>query len=296
MTRVKKFSKITLLLLGFIREGIPIHHTNPKYDSMTKRLGKSKQALNYHIQRLNKLGLIERKQSYPYAIYEITSLGERVKENLIHSHPSKTLWKCHSLIVGFEVNYFGTFKFIETKKKKIAQMKNWRYSREEKGNFIIHIQDSGLMKIYCPEKYSTNPDEAFGKMYAEAQNIAQKYCDRYQMELNPLKIIRKGHKSLINSQKLGKLIGNVNLGEVWVDESDGTEELEERQDEYSIESLLDLPKRMEIVEKAIDRQTEAIQRQAEVDEKLSRNIEMHFEVLTGIKEAIELLTKKLEKE
>jgi len=289
----ERVKKLTLLLLDYISEGLPIHHTNPKYDSITKRLGKTKQALNYHIQKLKKLGLIERKQSYPFAIYKVTSLGERVKDNIIHSDGVKTLWKCHSLIVGFEVHSFGTFRFINTSKRKIIQMKNWNYAMEKKGDFNIHIQDTGLLKIYCPEKYSRKPEEAFGKMYAEAQSIVQRYCDRYKMEIKQLKIIRKGHKALVNSQKIAELMGNINLGKMWVDASDGTDELEERQDEHDIEDLLDIPKRMDDVEKAIDRQTEAINRQAEVDDRLSRNIEFHFEVLKEIKEAIGLLTEKI---
>jgi len=288
-----RVKKLTLLLLTYISDGVPFHHTNPKYDSITKRLGKSKQALNYHIRKLEKLNFIEKKQSYPFAIYEVTSLGERVKENLVHSEGLKNLWKCHSLIVGFDVQSFGTFRFINTTKRKIIPMNNWNYAMEEKGKFKVHIQDSGLMKIYCPEKYTKKPDEAFGKMYAEAQSIAQRYCDRYRMELKQLKIIRKGHKTLIGSRKLAKLMGRVNLGEMWVDASDGTDELEERQDEYSIESLLELPDRMDVVERAIDKQTEAINRQSEVDERLSRNIELHLEVLKGIKEAIKNLSEKI---
>ncbi|MHA1420429.1 MAG: hypothetical protein ACTSPO_16050, partial [Candidatus Heimdallarchaeaceae archaeon] len=242
----------------------------------------------YHIQKLKKLGLIEREQSYPFAIYKVTSLGERVKESIIHSDGLKNLWKCHSLIVGFEVQSFGTFRFINTNKRKIIQMKNWIYAMEDKGSFKIHIQDSGLLKIYCPEKYSTKPDEAFGKMYAESQSIAQRYCDRYKMELKQLKIIRKGHKALIGSKKVAKLLGKVNLdNKLWVDASDGTDELEEMQDEYSIEDILKIPKRMDGVEKAIIEQSK-------VNRELSRNIRLHLSIMRKMEKSQDIQNNRLE--
>lgn len=49
---------------------------------VAKKLGKSKQALNYHIRKFVKLGVIRRIQSYPYSIYELTSLGDSVKKSL----------------------------------------------------------------------------------------------------------------------------------------------------------------------------------------------------------------------
>jgi len=286
--RVKNLSKFNLLLLQYISDGISLHHTNSKYDSITKRLGKSKQSLNYHIQKLKKLGLIERKQSYPFAIYNITSLGKRVKENLVHSDGMKNLWKCHSLIVGFEVQSFGTFRFINTSKRKIIRMRNWEYAMEKKGDFTIHIQTTGLMKIYCPEKYTKKPDEAFGKMYAEAQSIAQRYCDRYKMELKQLKIIRKGHKALIGSKKIAKLLGKVNLGnKLWVDASDGTDELEEMQDEYTIEDLLNVPKRLDGVEKSIVEQSK-------VSGELSKNIRLHLSIMRKMEKSQDIQNNRLE--
>jgi hypothetical protein len=284
--RVKKFNKFTLLLLQYIEQGLPIHSGSKKVDCITKKLGRSKQSLNYHIQKFVKLGLLRHVQSYPYAIYELTSYGVQVKKIIGQSEGIKNLWRVHNLIVGFNIRTFGTFRFIDTKKRKIIQMRNWKYAHEKHGDFVINIQDTGLLKVYCPERYTTNPEEEFGSMYAECQAVAQRYCDRYNMKLEPLRVIRKGHKALLGSQKIAKLLGKLKIRGMWTDESNGTGELEEHQGEYSIEDLIDLPKRMDKVEQSVERV-------AEVNEKLAKNIELHLEVMNNINKAIVKLADKL---
>lgn len=277
--RVKKLNDFTLLLLQLIEQDVTIHSSSPKRDCITKRLGQSKQALNYHLQKLVKLGILYHKQSYPYAIYELTSLGQTVKKSLIQSERIKNLWLCHNLIVGFPIKTFGTFRFIDTKNRKIIPMKNWDYAREQVGEFVINVQTTGLLKIYCPKRYSLIPDQTFGKMYAESQAIAQKYCDRYGMVVEPMKIIRKGHKSLVKSQKIAQILGKLKVNGVWTDESGGTEELEEYQDIYTVEKLFEIPDRIERLEKAND--------------KFTKNLELHYQVLTEIRDAIKELRKTI---
>jgi hypothetical protein len=285
---MKRVKNISLLLLQLIEQKIPIHSDSKKRDSITKRLGKSKQALNYHLQKLVKEDILNHVQSFPYAIYELTSLGEILKKNLIQSQHIKNLWRCHNLIVGFPIKTFGTFRFIDTENRKIIPMKNWNYAREQVKDFVINIQDTGLLKIYCPQKYSINPDQEFGKMYAESQSIAQRYCDRYGMVLEPMKVIRSGHKALLKSSKLAQVLGKFKADGVWTDESNGTHELEEEQNEYKVEELFELPDRMKSVE-------DAIIKQSEVNEKLSRNIELHFQVLNEIRDAIKELKEVMKR-
>lgn len=71
-------------------------------------LHRSRQNLAYWLRKLKELRLIEKKQSYPYSIYSLTPLGKRIKENL--GQPQGTmqpLWRCHALIVGYEIKAFG---------------------------------------------------------------------------------------------------------------------------------------------------------------------------------------------
>ena len=231
-----------LLLLSGIDEGL-----TPK--AIAKKLGRTKQALNYHLKRMQALNVVFREQSYPWAIYRLTSLGRRVKDSLIQSdNPMRRLWKAHNLITGFSVHSFGSFNFVETSNRHIAQMNGWNYAYETLGDYNIHVQDTGLLKIYCPKEYCRDPDIAFGKMFAESQRIAQLYADRYDMKLEPMRIIRKGEKSLCNSEQLSKIFGRFKLPGVYVNASDGSEELEESQDSYAVENLLKLPEKINAIE------------------------------------------------
>ena len=259
------------LLLGCISDKLLLK-------DIRKKLGKTKQALNYHLQRYRKLGVIKRIQSYPYSIYELTSLGENVKKSLEQSEHIRALWKAHNLIVGFPILSFGSFNFVDTSRRKLIQMNNWIYAREDHDGHVIHIQDTGLLKIYLPAKYCKDPDVAFGEMYSKATRIGQWYCHKYNMKLRPMKVIRKGMKSLVNSEKLAKIFGRVKLEQMWIDASDGTEELESYQDSYAIENMLKLP---EIIETQL----------VPTLEQFSKNIELHLEVLQEIKKAVKELNK-----
>lgn len=276
--RIKKRIKIRqekfyFMLLDCIDNGLSLTQTASK-------LNLSKPALSYHLRKQRALKTVRRIQSYPYAIYELTSLGKRIKKILVQSEKLTPLFRCHDLIAGFKILDFGNFNFINTKRRKICKMNNWIYAYEKQGDYVIHIQKTGLLKIYCPEIYSVSPDDAFGKMFARAQGIAQFYCDKYDMKLEAdMKVVRKGHKSLLNSNSIGKLLGKVNLKKFWVDESLGSEELEAHHDDYTIESLLSVPKLMK--------------QNIHVMREFTRQIELHLKVLNKINKNQEEFNKLL---
>lgn len=255
---------------------------------IARKFGKTKQSLNYHIREAQDKGLIERIQSYPYSVYKLTSKGERVKEILVQSHPNqnKHLWKAHNLIIGFKITSFGRFRFTPISSGKIIQMNNWRYMRFEHNGFVVCVQDTGLLKIYCPSRYTTNPDIEFGKMYSEATRLAQEYCDRYDMRLGEIRTIRKGQKSLYNSQKLAEITGRFKRDDIWVDASEGTDELEEPQDSNKIEDLMEMPNRITRIEGLMERQAGLI-------ETYAKHLNAHIPVLKGMDRLLKRLEKAL---
>jgi len=259
-----------LLLLSSVDEGL-----TPK--AIAKKLGKTKQALNYHLKRMMALKVICRVQSYPYSIYKLTPFGERVKDSLRQSEHLTPLWKVHNLIVGFRIRKMGTFQFVETTRRKVITMNGgWKYVPERIDDYVVNVQDTGLLKIYVPEQYSKDPDITIGEMFSRATHVAQIYVDKYGMTLEPLYVIRKAEKELCKSEALAKIFGRVKLEEMYVNASNGVEALEEPMDSYAIEKLLKLP---DVIEKQL---TPAL-------EQFSKNIALHLEVLQEIKIAIKKL-------
>lgn len=231
--KIKQSEFLPLLLDGF-SDGLTL-------TQMAQRLGKSKQALNYHIQRLKRIGVLERKQSWPYAIYGLTPFGSRLKQNLRYPQTPKT-WRYHALQVGFDIVDFGSFNLIETKNRKLSKMNNWLYVTEQQGDYHVKIQENGLLVISCPERYTNEPDSAAAELHSKAIELAQQYCDRYSMKMKPMKIIRRGQKSIVGSEKISKILGKGKLSEdIWVDASHGTDELETFSDNKSLEKLLAVP-------------------------------------------------------
>jgi len=224
------------------------------------------------------LKVIYKVQSYPWAIYKLTSLGSKVKQLLRQSEHLTTLWRVHNLIVGFRIRNFGTYTFIETTRKKIIQMQNWKYVSENIDDFVINVQDTGLLKIYVPEQYSKDPDIAIGEMFSRATHVAQLYCDKYNMSLQPMCVIRKAEKELCKSEALAKIFGRVKLEEMYVNASNGVESLEEPMDSYAIEKLLKLP---DVIEKQL---TPAL-------EQFSKNIALHLEVLQEMKNTLKKISE-----
>jgi len=260
-----------LLLLSSIDEGLTCK-------VIAKKLGKTKQALNHHLKRMMALKVIVRVQSYPFSIYKLTDLGAKVKQLLRQSEHLTTLWRVHNLIVGFRIRNLGTYTFVETTRRKLIQMQNWRYISETVDDFVVNIQDTGLLKIYVPEQYSKDPDIAIGEMFSRATHIAQLYCDKYSMRLEPMYIIRKAEKELCKSEALAKIFGRVKLEEMYVNASNGIEALEEPMDSYAIEKLLKLP---DVIEKQL---TPAL-------EQFSKNIALHLEVLQEMKNTLKKISE-----
>jgi DNA-binding MarR family transcriptional regulator len=270
--RVK--NQFLLLLLSGVNEKKP--------KDIATQLGISKQNLNYHLQKLIKLNILYKEQSYPFAIYRLTDLGERVKNSLRQSENPKPLWRVHNLIVGFRILNLGSFNFVETTRRKLIRMRNWNYAREEMDGYVINVQDTGLLKIYVPSKYTKDPDLAIGEMISEADRIAADYINRYDMKLQRMEIVRKAEKELQNSEVLAKIFGRIKTDGIYVNESDGFEALEEKQDSYIIEDLLKLPIKVADLEKHLIRQTEIM-------DQFSKNIELHLAVLSEIRDAVKKL-------
>lgn len=255
-------------------------------------LKRSRQNTAYWLRKMRDLGLLERMQSYPYSIHKLTLFGERCKKNLGQSEKS-LFWRCHNLIVGFEIKSFGSLDWnIYHRKGMIRPMKNWFYAEEKIkdsiGDWKIHIQSTGLLKIYCPEKYDVDPNKAFGNMEEIAMRIADKYKEKFGLNLGLMKRIRNGHKELVNSEKLAVILGHSRVGDVWIDASTGTERLEESESETTLEDLLSIPKRIQSLETHIFKQTEVM-------DKFSKQIELHLEAINKIGTAIENLEKTVKK-
>ena len=257
-----------------------VHEKGENIKGICEDFGRSRQNLAYHLKKMIRLRLIEKTQSYPYSIYSLTPLGSRIKDFDEQSDTKKPLWRCHNLIVGFDIKDFGTFDFS---KHKISQMRGWHFASEtikdSLGHWKVHIQSTGLLKIYCPEIYSENSGHAFGNMEDIAVRISQKYAEIYQMDIGLMKRIREGHKELVNSELLAKVFGKTKVGGVWIDSSTGTEWLEEEQTSHSLEELLNLPARIGSLESHLIKQTEVM-------DNFTKQMELHLKVLGDIGTAI----------
>ncbi|MBU3897064.1 MAG: hypothetical protein KJ697_03995 [Nanoarchaeota archaeon] len=296
-TNIKDFckkpntSRFVFVLLSRIKEGYTLAQIS---ECLKKSMNwkRPKQSLNYHLNRLQKTGAIEKVQSHPYAIYKLTPFGDRVQRFLTPSDKQPVLFRCHNLIVGYGILSFGSFNFINTSTRKIVSMNNWNYAVERDGDFTIHIQDTGLLKIYCPEKTKTDPEKAFQEMYIQAENIAQSYLSRYNMRLGSQRIIRKGHKAIVNSDEISQVFGdNVNLKTIWTDHSTGSLELEESQDENRIENLLNLPADVKELKEHLVQQTGImsnltvqIERHLEVNNKIGDGLDKFAEAVIEMKD------------
>lgn len=279
--RVK--SEFLPLLVLSIADGLTLTQICRKY-------GKSKQALNHHIAKLRHSKVIERIQSYPYAIYRLTPLGERVKRFVVQSDdPSKKprLFKAHNLILGYSVLDYGSYSF---EGKKLSAMNGWSFVADEydtgKAKWKIHIQDTGLIKVYCPIAVTTTPDEAFGDMRSQAERIMQVYCDRYGMRLGQTRTIRLGQKSLYGSQEIAKLVGRVKTDSFWIDASDGTDELEEKEGVHAIEDFLDAPKELA---KQVEILGKRLEDYAHENVGYAREIAAHREVIANMNAGVQNL-------
>jgi len=258
-----------------------------QFGSNLKELAKaeniSKQALNWRLNRLLSKDLIQRVQSYPFAIYQLTPYGQRVKEKLIHNEnplESKPIWDIHNFVVRFPIVSYGTISFEGNNNRKITHINNLDYFDEHIGKFIVRINSSKTLLVYCPRRTTENPEQEFIKLGSEAQKIVQEYCNRFDMKLGFMQISRKGHKTLKKSEDIAKLLGKFRTPEIWTDDSEGTgDELEEHQDSKIIESLLEVPNLMKQI----------VIQQAE----FSTNLMTHLEVLKRIGDGIDKFSTEL---
>jgi len=202
--------------------------------------------------------------------------------------------------VGFEIKNFGNFSF---KNRKVSHMRGWDYFKEtikdSIGEWGIHIQATGLLKVYCPEKYDQDPDKAFGELERIASNLAEKYAEVYGMKLGLLKRIREGEKELVNSELLGKLFGTAKIGDVWANASTGTMWLEEKQSSNSIEKLISLP---ELVTELLNNSVKQAETLKSLDGKLApaindltAQIRLHLAVMEDMRVTMKEIREGIKK-
>jgi hypothetical protein len=280
----KERIKNNFLVLRILTE---IEANGENIQKVAINLKRTPQSLNYHFKKLLSANFIKKEQSYPFAIYRLTPLGERIKIILGQSEGVSNLWRCHDEIIGFKIEDYGNFSF---ENRKLSPMKNWKYFqetiRDSNGEWGIHVQTTGLMKIYIPEKYHENPDFAFGNMERIATNLGQRYAETYNMKLGLMMKIREGHKELANSEMLAKIFGRTRIGNVWIDNSTGTSWMEETQGENKIEQLLELPER-------IDKLGNHLVKQTEIMDQFSQQMKLHLEVLTEMKNTLIAIKESL---
>lgn len=283
---------VLLYLLRALKEGLTTKQ-------ILDNLKWSKQRLKWHLDVLEAKGLIEKTQSYPIRNYRLLPIGMiflDTSKTFSHTtgendpklfkekgHTSKTfsdtlasignttnankeLWDVHNLIVGFRIKNYGNYRLEDV--ETLVKMMNWKYAREDFKDFIVNIQDTGLLKIYCPRRYGQDTGIVIAQLYKQAQEIADYYARRYCMEISDIELIRPAHKTLLNSSKISGILKNRRIGGLYADASEGTLNLEENQDEDRIEALLKLP---EFMAQWID-----------VNERLSFNIEAHLDAVTNL--------------
>jgi len=258
--------------------------------AVQKSLNISKQSLQYYLKRLKRLGFLEKVQSYPFAVYSLTPMGARVKEIIVQSDASKTFgaFRVHAKIIGFPIKDFGSFKFSQ----KAVQMRGWSFEmvRLNYGGkqWTAHIQSTGLLKLYAPEIYTDSPDAAITQLSCTASRIAQDFERIYGMKVGEAIAIRPAHKELVRSEALAKLIGKGKFGELWVDNSTGTDWVEEGENSHKIEELFAMPAAVVALGNHIVAQTEIM-------DQFSRQMALHLDVLTDMKETLKKIREELSK-
>lgn len=211
--------------------------------TMAKLLNFSKQRLSYHIGTLRQKGLIEEVQKKPISLYRLTPLGQRVKENIGQSvddfYHKNSIWRCHNLILGWEIRDFGTWQFNDRLTKA---MKGWHYQEILLSGHKVHIQSSGLLKVYCPEVYAVNADEGFDAAVQAGQKVVDYLKSKFNLQLGERYRIRHGQKEHFGSENMAEFIGHMKIGGVFIDISDKqNRRLEADQDNYQLEKLFALP-------------------------------------------------------
>lgn len=268
----KSQEEFLILILSQIEEnGDNLHE-------ICRRLNRSPSNLAYHLRIMKESGLIERVQSYPNAVYKLTEVGRTIKENKAYGDGTKPLYRCHALQIGFPIKDFGSFDFNQIRTRQVS---GWKFVDEKVKDFYgkwnVRIQSTGLMIISCPEKVTDNVNSYFGAMYQVASRLGESYAESFKMKIGNMKIVRQGHKELIGSERIAKLLRPVKMKNIWIDTSQtNTPRLEENESSDSIERLMELPK-------TIDKKL------IPAMEWMTKNIESHREVLQDISTAIKEL-------
>lgn len=264
-------------------------------NSLAERVGMKPSKFLYWASKLQDSGWIEKSQSYPYASYSITPVGQQIRKNLVQSEnrPFSDYWRIHAKIVGFRINNIqDRWDHIKSKfgEKRLSKMTNWEFVSEriktDIGEFKVHIQSTGLMKFYCPIKYTYDKRRSWAEIEEKARQIAIKYSENWQIDIGPMEIVRKGEEELVGSELIAKMFGKIKTDDIYVDASTGTEWLEEKEGSNSIERLLQMPKSVEAMSNEIKTLRE------EKD-----HFKRHLEVLTQgqamISESLEMFGKYL---
>jgi len=252
---------------------------------------KSPPALYYWCKKFLDAGLLRRIDTWPVT-YSLTPKGRAIiKKAVIPSEGGKEIWRFHHCIRGYRVLDWGSFKFDE---HNLVPMRRWSYARFEVKvdpyeKIVVHVQEPtknkpGLIKVFIPEIYGSDTDRIFETAIEISNKAVHEIIDRYGMKVGTGYTVRKGHWALVDSQKLARILRIAPDPRVWVDESEGTEEVETREPEH-VKSLLDMPSELsELKSLIVEELNPAIK-------MLTEQLKLHLEVMRKIKENLEEQTK-----
>jgi len=275
--QIRKFeSSIESYRMFTILDGIKKGLTR---QTLCKQLNIKNSTLSYHLAKMKHSRLIEQVYSYPSSFYNISSKGEQIREIIVQSVDmsqndrnlyKRSTFRIHNVILAWEIESFGSFAFNE---KLWKSMKGWHFQKFNIDDHAIHIQDTGLIKIYCPEIYTNDPPTALAQVYEKANKIANYLASRDNMKIKPMKVIREAHKELVGSEKIAEILGYQKVNKVWIDNSTGSKCLEESQSSNDLEALIQMPKFLD--EKLVP-----------VIEQLTEQITLHLAVMNEMKDTM----------
>lgn len=241
---------------------------------ISEKLNISQQLLSKYMRRLTTEKLIERIQSWPFAVYKLTEKAKLINGKLVQSEKRlKTEWRYHNLVVKSRVIAWGTWKFG----KIIPMCGGWGYQDVKVNNTTVRVQTNGLIRIVAPELIGENIEELQVRAAARAQDTLRALIDRYDMKVTTIASSREGSKELLHSEDLARFFGRIKTEDLYVDKSGDDDNLEEPESSHKIEDLLAMP----VILRALDAKL------APAVNELSRMIELHLEVERGILAGLE---------
>lgn len=249
----------------------------------------SASALYYYEKKFMENGLLEKISKFPKR-YNLTSLGRSIiKKILVPLEAGKTspdVWRFHHYIRGYKIIDYGKFSFDD---HKLVPMRNWSYIQKEikiaeDKTVKIQIQTTGLIKVFAPQIYGIEYDKLKEIANEQCSKAVHKLIQQYDMKLDAGRPIRRPHYALVDSQRLGKLLINVDDPRFWVDFSLGLEEVETHEPEH-LQNLLDMPKQMDALMNNL----------TPVLIEFSSQIKLHLEVMSHIQISLAKQTALFEK-